>query len=294
MDGSGAPAFLTTKEMATLLRVKERRVYDLAAAGEVPCSRVTGKLLFPRHAVETWLAASLDGPGPRLARPMVMLGSHDPLLEWALQQSGAAIPSFFDGSEDGLARFAAREGAATALHILDPETDSWNLHAVSAMGRGDGAVLISFCRRRRGLMLRRDEKRRPRNLGEMADWPFVRRQPGSGAEFLLRHLAAKAELDAQALPAALVARSEAEAALAIAEGRAHAALGLEALAKRHGLIFVPLLEEPLDLLIDRQAYFEPGMQRFLSFCRGFSFAKEAGRLPGYKANAVGQVRWNSP
>ncbi|MEL6480914.1 MAG: helix-turn-helix domain-containing protein, partial [Pseudomonadota bacterium] len=41
-DGGGSPDFLTTKELATLLRVKERRVYDLAAAGEVPCSRVTG------------------------------------------------------------------------------------------------------------------------------------------------------------------------------------------------------------------------------------------------------------
>lgn len=291
-DGGGSPDYLTTKELATLLRVKERRVYDLAAAGEVPCSRVTGKLLFPRRAVDAWLAASLDGPGPVQPRPMVMLGSHDPLLEWALRQSGAAIPSFFDGSEDGLARFAEREGAATALHLFDPESDSWNIPAVAAMGRGDGAVLISFCRRRRGLMLGRGEKRRPRNLGEMADWPFARRQPGSGAETLLRHLAAKADLDEHALPAALVVRSEADAALAIAEGRAQAALGLEALAKRHGLIFVPLVEEPLDLLIDRQAFFEPAMQRFLAFCRGFSFVKEAGRLPGYSANALGRVRWN--
>ena len=43
--------YLTTKELAELLRLKERKVYDLAAAGEVPCTRATGKLLFPRDAV---------------------------------------------------------------------------------------------------------------------------------------------------------------------------------------------------------------------------------------------------
>mgnify|MGYP003652046767 FL=1 len=42
------PSYLTTKEVAELLRVKERKVYDLAGAGEIPHRRITGKLLFPR------------------------------------------------------------------------------------------------------------------------------------------------------------------------------------------------------------------------------------------------------
>ena len=36
------PEYLTTKELAELLRIKERKVYDLAAAGQVPCSKVSG------------------------------------------------------------------------------------------------------------------------------------------------------------------------------------------------------------------------------------------------------------
>jgi putative molybdopterin biosynthesis protein len=39
--------FLTTKEVAELLRIKERTVYDLVKEGSIPASRVTGKLLFP-------------------------------------------------------------------------------------------------------------------------------------------------------------------------------------------------------------------------------------------------------
>ncbi|MEM7499448.1 MAG: substrate-binding domain-containing protein, partial [Pseudomonadota bacterium] len=188
MDGNAPPAFFTTKELADLLRVKERRVYDLAAAGEVPCSRVTGKLLFPRAAVEAWLAASLDGPRPPSPRPMVMLGSHDPLLEWALRQSGAAMPSFFDGSLDGLARFAAREGVAAALHLFDAASGEWNRPAMAAAGAGDGAVLLAFCRRRRGLLLPAGSAIDGIGLADVAHRPFARRQEGSGSETLLAHL----------------------------------------------------------------------------------------------------------
>ena len=48
--------FLTTREVAEMLRVKERKVYDMAAEGEIPCRRVTGKLLFPRSEIEKWLS----------------------------------------------------------------------------------------------------------------------------------------------------------------------------------------------------------------------------------------------
>lgn len=46
------PEFLTVRELAAFLRVKERKVYALAAEGALPCSRATGKLIFPRAAVE--------------------------------------------------------------------------------------------------------------------------------------------------------------------------------------------------------------------------------------------------
>jgi excisionase family DNA binding protein len=52
-----APEFLTTREVAALLRVKERKVYDLASAGQIPCRRITGKLLLPRSNPGSWASA---------------------------------------------------------------------------------------------------------------------------------------------------------------------------------------------------------------------------------------------
>ena len=50
--------FLTTRELAAMLRVKERKVYELAADGALPVRRVTGKLLFPRAEIEEWIVTN--------------------------------------------------------------------------------------------------------------------------------------------------------------------------------------------------------------------------------------------
>ena len=109
--------YLTTRELAELLRIKERKVYDLAATGQIPCSRAMGKLLFPRQEVEAWLAReSSGGTQARVKRrPGVFLGSYEPLLEWALRESGCGLATLLDGSLDGLERFVRGEGLATGI-----------------------------------------------------------------------------------------------------------------------------------------------------------------------------------
>ncbi|MCH7795766.1 MAG: helix-turn-helix domain-containing protein, partial [Proteobacteria bacterium] len=52
---------MTTKEVAEYLRIKERRVYELVRRQEIPCTRVTGKWLFPKALVDLWLAEHAAG-----------------------------------------------------------------------------------------------------------------------------------------------------------------------------------------------------------------------------------------
>ena len=83
---------LTTDEAAVYLRLSERKLYELVATGAVPCTKVTGKWLFPRAALDRWLAAGLVMPALAYApAPPIVGGSHDPLLEWALRESGSAL-----------------------------------------------------------------------------------------------------------------------------------------------------------------------------------------------------------
>jgi excisionase family DNA binding protein len=288
--------YLTTKELAALLRIKERKVYDLASSGAVPCSKAMGKLLFPRQAVEAWLARGgfgLEQPA-NPAPPAVFLGSHDPLLDWALRESGAGIATFFDGSADGLARFGRGEGIAAGLHLYDAAQDEWNRMIVAERCAASPVVLVEWAKRQRGLVLREAAARRITSIHGLQGMRVTPRQAGSGAQDLFEHLLSRAGVALQELDLTPPARSETDAALAVLEGKADAAFGLAALAAQYRLGFLPIVEERFDLLVDRRAWFEPPMQRFLAFCRSARLPARAGELEGYDVAGFGRVHFNGP
>ena len=55
--------FMTTRELAELLRISERKVYDLVATQAVPHTKATGKLLFSRGDISRWLASQSNNQG---------------------------------------------------------------------------------------------------------------------------------------------------------------------------------------------------------------------------------------
>src|SRR6266567_4675270 len=139
---------LTTDEAAAYLRLSERKLYDLVAHGVVPCTKATGKWLFPKAALDRWLAAGLFMPAalaPAPAPPIVG-GSHDPLLEWTLRESGSGLASLPEGSESGLARLARGEVTAAAIHLhrLDGDDANANCDAVASASGLHDAVVIAF------------------------------------------------------------------------------------------------------------------------------------------------------
>lgn len=292
MSASDEP-YLTTRELAELLRIKERKVYDMATHGEVPCVRVVGKLLFPRDEILQWISASRSGP--QLAGdgnlPPTVLGSHDPLLDWALRESGCGLAAFFDGSADGLARMAEKEGVACATHIH--EDGDWNMAAVRERFEHQDVVLVEFARRVRGLIVATDNPLALEQLSALAGYRVARRQQTAASQQLFEELLNEAgvALDALVQPEQL-ARTEDELGMQVFDDRADAAFGLQSVASRLRLGFVPLLEERFDLLVWRQAWFEPAFQTLLSFLHGDSFREHAESMGGYDITEIGTVRFN--
>ena len=284
------PIYLTTKEVANLLRVKERKVYDLAAAGEIPCRRITGKLLFPNAEVLAWIDGSNETV-PR-DRPAVLAGSHDPLLDWAVRESECGLATLLNGSLDGLSLFADGQAALAGMHI--PEANGWNIQAVAARGLRN-CVLISWAARRRGLLLSGRVQKSVRRFGDLRGMRVALRQPGAGAATLFEMLMQAEGLapDDLATPQGL-ARSESDAAAAVAAGEADATIGIEAMARRFSLGFLPLVDERFDLLIDRRAYFSEPVQTLLAFARGDGLRVRAESMGGYDLAETGATRWVSP
>src|SRR5262245_8259818 len=134
---------LTTDEAATYLRLSERKLYELVAQGAVPCSKVTGRWLFPRAALDRWVKAGLitSETFARVAAQPIVGGSHDLLLEWTLRESGCGLASLPEGSEAGLRRLARRELMVAAIHLHRPDGDDdrANVDAVAGTAGLHGA-----------------------------------------------------------------------------------------------------------------------------------------------------------
>ncbi len=289
--------FMTTKEVADYLRIKERRVYELVRQRAIPCTRVTGKWLFPKTLIDLWLADKVEGERPREAPPPVIAGSHDPLLDWAVKESGCGLALLPGGSLDGLKRFGEGAALAAGLHLYDAETGDYNVPTVSGTFPALGAVLIEWARRCQGLVVAAGN---PLGLETIADLEakgarVVARQPEAGSYLLLAHLLEQAGLAMEDLSFVEgTARSETDLGLAVLEGRADAGLAVEAAARTLKLDFVPLAEERYDLLMRRRDYFEPPMQALLAFARGPAMAERAAQMGGYDLAGTGTVRFNGP
>jgi excisionase family DNA binding protein len=291
--------FFTTAEVAALLRVKQRKIYDMVAEGALPVRKITGKLLFPRAEIESWLGkpegarAAEPAPGaedtPEL--PLIATGGHDPLLDWALRESQSGIAGFFDGALDGLDRAERGECIVAGLHI--PENGGWNAGAVAARFGQEPWVLIEWAKRRRGLILRPGLLKQPHNLRGARGLRFQARQSRAGSEMVLDRLLAAEHLtraDLHVLDS--VERSEFDLAAALADGRADVGLGLEAAARQFRLDFVPLIEERFDLLVWRKAYFDSPFQKLLALCATERFAEKARAFGGYDLSGRGAVHFN--
>src|SRR5262245_57200393 len=165
--------FLTTSEAADYLRLGERKLYELVTNGAIPCSKVTGKWLFPRHELDLWVLSGLARPAgmPSSDPPAIMGGSQDGLLEWSLRESGSGLASLNEGTARGLERLQRDEVMAAAVHFhsLDSSDNlaaDANVAALRTAPDLHDAVLVGLVRREQGLLVQQGN---PKRLQSLAD-----------------------------------------------------------------------------------------------------------------------------
>jgi putative molybdopterin biosynthesis protein len=290
--------YLSTEQAAVYLNIKERKLYELVAHGAVPCSKVTGKWLFPRAALDRWVEAGLALPNGFSAQtsPAIIGGSHDPLLEWAVRRSGCGLALLNEGSENGLLRLDRNEVALAAIHLHggDDGADA-NTAAVLAATHLHDAVVIAFARREQGLVVAVDNPLKLTSLEDAitAKARFGQRQGGAGAQLLLQTLLAKADRSVADLKVAGDAFSTGQdLAFAIRAGEIDCGVATRAVAKANGLGFAPLAWERFDLALRRRTYFEAGPQKLFALMRAPEFHRHADILGGYDTSEAGAIRLN--
>jgi excisionase family DNA binding protein len=290
--------YLTTAEAADYLRLSERKLYELVAEGRIPCTKATGKWLFPKAALDQWLSSDLNERNefPQPPAPPIVGGSHDPLLEWALRESKSGLALLPEGSETGLQRLRNNEAMVAGIHLHHTEGDDEgaNLIAVENDSALSDCVVLSWCRRELGIVVAPGYPLKLENISDIARKRarIAERQAGAGAQALLLRLCKLGNIDLQNLQRGVVARTGDDLALAVREGRVDCGIATRATASTRGLDFVSLVWERYDLVVRRRNYFEPSIQTLLTFAHDPAFKARADALTGYAVRETGKVLLN--
>jgi excisionase family DNA binding protein len=293
--------FLTTSEAADYLRLGERKLYELVTTGAIPCSKVTGKWLFPRHELDLWVLSGLARPaGMAPAEPPPIIGgSQDDLLEWSLRESGSGLASLSEGTARGLERLQRGEVMAAAVHFhsldaSDNLANDANIAAVRTAPDLHDAVLVGMVRREQGLLLPPGNPKRLRSLSDVLALgaKMALRQQGAGAQMLLEVMLKRAGASPKDLRRFdTPCLTGTDLAAAIRTGHADCGIATRGAAKAAALDFIPLLWENFDLALRQRSYFRPPMQALIRFLSEKKLRQRAEELTGYDPSPAGQIRF---
>ena len=292
---------MNTRDVARYLGINEKKVYFLAKAGKIPCTRVTGKWNFPKKLIDQWIdesAAKLVGRKTKANEQAVLLaaGSDDPSLGILhdLYEAETKPASFFMttvGSSGGLA--AIRSGGvdfATA-HLLEPARAIDDTPVAKALSPA-AAVVVELFYRELGLLVSPGNPRGIKSLRDLTHpkLKFINRQPGSGTRIYLDQELSRDRLNAKKVSGYdTVVSTHLEVGMRVLTGGADVGLATRTTAQLLGLDFIPLTRERFDIMIPQDRFLTQGIQVLLGIIGSREFRKRLGALGGYDTSESGRI-----
>ncbi len=236
----------------------------LGAAGSTPVAILPG---FPTSAIFTFqefvapVLLQMAGLGPKptarsrlaLRRARFAAGSHG--------RAGVGTRTLWVGSQGGLDAAARGECDLAGVHLLDPQSDTYNTPFLPPGVR----LFPGYCRMQ-GLVHRPDDPlfagRTPAEAVdravERASCLMVNRNRRSGTRCLLDGLLAGRRSPGFAVEV----RSHNAVAAAVSQGRADWGVAIEPVARAYGLAFLPLRAERYDFAVPADRWDRPAVSAF--------------------------------
>lgn len=236
-------------------------------------------------------------PKKKLKNTLVVIGSHDPLMDELAdlihgENHSMYLSSAHVGSMGGIMAVRRGEAHAAGIHLLDTETGEYNRSYIKKYFPHGGVYLVRCVGRQQGLML---QKGNPLGLKGFADIAgdgvrYVNRQKGSGTRILMDYLCEKHNMD----PANIYGYEREEmthnsVAVQIAGNSADAGMGIYSTAKLYGLDFIPICVEEYDLLIPDKAWHTAMVQQLIATLRGDAFRARIEAMGGYTLDRPGEI-----
>ena len=233
----------------------------------------------------------------KLRNTLVVIGSHDPLLDELGDRMHIADPDVFMssahvGSMGGVMAVRRGEAHVAGCHLLDTESGKYNLSFVKKYFPKGGVKLVRCVGRQQGLMVAPGNPLGIEKFSDIAkeNLRYVNRQKGSGTRILTDYLCRQESLDTDAIYG--YDREELthnSVAVQIASGSADAGMGIYSAAQLYGLDFIPICIEEYDLLIPEDAWETPQVRQMIATLKSDAFKEKILAMGGYTLDAPGEV-----
>jgi len=233
----------------------------------------------------------------KLRNTLVVIGSHDPLLDeladmMHVEDGSVFMSSSHVGSMGGIMAIRRGEAHAAGCHLLDTETGEYNIAFMKKYFPKGGVKLIRCVGRQQGMML---AKGNPLKIEKFADIAkegvrYVNRQKGSGTRILTDYLCKKDGLN----PDSIYGYDREElthtsVAAQIVSGSADAGMGIYSAAKLYDLDFLPICIEEYDLIIPDHAWDTPMVQQMIATLKSDAFREKILSMGGYTLENPGEI-----
>jgi len=295
---------MNTKEVAEYLDIHEKQVYALIKTGRIPCTRVTGKWIFPKKLIDDWIATNTT-PGMKQARKkssqisgaILASGSNDPVLDMLLTATKKSHPDFFifsanTGSVSGLKALNDGYTDIALSHLFDAESGQYNIPYLSKYLTDINPVVVNLFHRELGFLIQPEIASQIDGFESLTgkNIRFVNRQNGSGTRMLLDYHLQKLGIAANQIDGyEKEVYTHFEVGLSIVAGEAQVGIASAAIGKLLGLAFKPITSECFDMILDQSTFFSSGVQSFIETLKTEEFRNRVEKIGGYDFRDSGKI-----
>jgi excisionase family DNA binding protein len=303
-----ADKLMTTKEVAEYLGIHEKQVYALIKDNKIPCTRLTGKWIFPKSLIDEWLnldaRSSIELPDeahkdkrPQEKNYILAAGSNDPILDILLNDLRRIAPetnifSCSTGSTEGLKLLEKGLTDISFCHIFDPETEEYNIPFIKSYFKDKKVAVVHLFYREIGFVTHPKHKKTVADFHEIKkrDIKIINRQPGSGTRLLLDYNLEKIginPLDIKGYDNEV--STHFEVCMEILSEKADAGIASVTAAKLFNLPFKPIIKESFDMALSHSTFFDRTVQTFIKTLKSDEFRKRISHLGEYDFTNSGNI-----
>ncbi|MGB4270664.1 MAG: helix-turn-helix transcriptional regulator [Spirochaetota bacterium] len=299
---------MNTKEVAEYLDIHEKQVYLLIKENKIPCTKITGKWIFPKQLIDEWILRhsmeqikSISSSLKQSGAGILAAGSNDPLLDIMLNELKQLHPVTYifatsTGSKNGL--YLLNKGLVDVAwsHLYDSKSDSYNIPFIKEICTNREVVAVHLFNREIGLLIAPTMQDKIKNFTDISrpDVVFVNRQDGSGIRQLTDMYCEKYHINPDSINGYSNTKySHIEIGLAIQSGEAHCGIASVAIANFFKLPFIPLANESFDMIIAKDIFFNKTIQSFLKLLHDNTFINKIKTIGNYNFTNSGDIIYAS-